>query len=265
MADLAVTNTFVSGASITAAGHNTNFSDVVTYINNRNGGTDTWSFVKVSSTNGNPVDIVSSASTTELSLDNTATTGDPMVTWNLSGVAKFAMGVDDSDSDAFILAASGALGTTNILRALSSGVAILGTNTNNNASTGYVGESVRSLETTDTAAGTTTEFKDYTSISLTAGDWLVSGLLRWSLAGATQTVAGMAISINSNNTTTDHVLSDNDVRGLPPTSATSIVFTIPNYRLSLSATTTVYLKGVATFSAGTPEMVDGRISAVRIR
>jgi hypothetical protein len=49
MATLAVTNTFVSLASITAAGHNTNFSDIVTYVNNRNDGSATWDVVKVTS------------------------------------------------------------------------------------------------------------------------------------------------------------------------------------------------------------------------
>lgn len=42
MANFAATNTFVSGASITAAGHNTNWSDITTYINNRNASTTAW-------------------------------------------------------------------------------------------------------------------------------------------------------------------------------------------------------------------------------
>lgn len=39
MPSLSVTNTFVASAVITAAAHNQNFSDIVTYINNRNSGT----------------------------------------------------------------------------------------------------------------------------------------------------------------------------------------------------------------------------------
>lgn len=42
MAALAIPNTFVSGNTITAAGHNQNFSEVQTYINNRNSGSATW-------------------------------------------------------------------------------------------------------------------------------------------------------------------------------------------------------------------------------
>lgn len=47
MATLSVTNTFVDGNTILAAGHNTNFSDIVTYINNRNDGSSTWDALRV--------------------------------------------------------------------------------------------------------------------------------------------------------------------------------------------------------------------------
>lgn len=42
MATLAVTNPFSDGNSITASGFNTNYSDIVNYINNRNSGSATW-------------------------------------------------------------------------------------------------------------------------------------------------------------------------------------------------------------------------------
>ncbi len=99
MAVFARTNTFVSGTSITASGHNTNWDDLTTWLNNRYNGTDTWSFIKVSSTTGNCVDVASSASTTELSINNTATDGDPELTFKLSGSQTHIIGVDDSDSD----------------------------------------------------------------------------------------------------------------------------------------------------------------------
>ena len=99
MAVFAVTNTFVSGAVITAAGHNTNWSDVTTWLNNRYNGSDTWLFMKVSSTDSNPVDIVSSAATTQVSINNTAADGDPLLTFKLSGSQTHVIGVDDSNSD----------------------------------------------------------------------------------------------------------------------------------------------------------------------
>jgi len=49
MTNLAVTNTFVSGAIITASGHNTNYSDIVNYINNRNTAVASWDGVSVAS------------------------------------------------------------------------------------------------------------------------------------------------------------------------------------------------------------------------
>ena len=42
MASLAVTNTLSSGATILASEHNTNYSDIVTYVNNRNSGSSSW-------------------------------------------------------------------------------------------------------------------------------------------------------------------------------------------------------------------------------
>jgi hypothetical protein len=139
-----------------------------------------------------------------------------------------------------------------------------GTATNDNAASGYIGESARAINTTFTNAAATTQFKDVTSISLTAGDWLVTGNVSFTLNGATMTQAAAAISINSNNTTTDHVQGDNLVFGAPPTANYDQDLNIGDYRLSLTGTTTVYLKGRCDFSAGTPQH-KGRISAVRIR
>src|SRR3990167_1064209 len=45
----------------------------------------------------------------------------------LNGTVTYTWGLDNSDSDAFVLSASAALGTTNVLRATSAGVTIPGT------------------------------------------------------------------------------------------------------------------------------------------
>ena len=102
MAVFAVTNTFASLTTITASAHNTNWSDVTTWLNNRYNGTDTWNFVKVSGTDANPMDVTSSGATTELSINNTATDGDPLLSFKLSGSQTHGIGVDDSDSDALV-------------------------------------------------------------------------------------------------------------------------------------------------------------------
>ncbi len=109
MSKFSVTNTFVSGTSAVASQVNTNFTDILTVLNNLEAGTDTWTHVKVSSTDANPVDISSSSSSgTELSINNSATTADPIITFRLSGTVTFSIGTDDSASDAF------KIGTTSI-------------------------------------------------------------------------------------------------------------------------------------------------------
>lgn len=52
MADLQVTNVFNTGDTVSATNFNTNYSDIVTYINNRNSGSSTWdAFYCTSATN----------------------------------------------------------------------------------------------------------------------------------------------------------------------------------------------------------------------
>ena len=47
--------------------------------------------------------------------------GDPFTTYTVSGTTNWSQGVDNSDSDAYVLAASTALGTTNVMRATTAG------------------------------------------------------------------------------------------------------------------------------------------------
>lgn len=107
MATVSVTNTLANGDVPDASLWNTNYTDITTWLNNRYNGTDTWLFMKVSGTSGNCADISGSAATTELSLNNTATDGDPMLTFKLSGSQTHVIGVDDSDSDFLKFATTG--------------------------------------------------------------------------------------------------------------------------------------------------------------
>lgn len=54
MAALSVTNTLSNGATVLASEHNTNYSDIVTYINNRNSGSATWDALSISSSTNVP-------------------------------------------------------------------------------------------------------------------------------------------------------------------------------------------------------------------
>lgn len=51
-----------------------------------------------------------------------ASGGDAQSTYTVSGVTNWSVGVDNSDSDAFVIAASSALGSTNVIRAATSGI-----------------------------------------------------------------------------------------------------------------------------------------------
>ena len=156
-----------------------------------------------------------------------------------------------------------AVGGVKAIELKSAGVSILGTNTNDNAGAGNVGEYVESVVTSEVNA-TSNAYTNITSISLTAGDWDVVGQVFFELNGATLTGTNAGvISIYSGNTLTDHVNGKNSLAVLSPTSSSSNSTTVV-YRLSLSSTTTVYLKFKMSASAGTPQAI-GTIFARRVR
>jgi hypothetical protein len=139
---------------------------------------------------------------------------------------------------------------------------IIGTTTNNNANTGSVGEYVTNAQTgtpmtTATAVGVT-------SISLTAGDWDVSGVFATIPAATTTTsYVGAGISTVANtlpaaNTGARTIISVSSAANVGNELAT------PTFRLSLSATTTVYLIGFAQFAVSTMTG-NGFIRARRVR
>lgn len=130
-------------------------------------------------------------------------------------------------------------------------------------STGEVGEQVRSIQTTSTNFPATNTYGDCTSISLTPGVWDISMLGYATLNAATMTAWNIAISPNSGTSSSGITFPDNVAVSLPPSSTTDTTTTIPQYRVSLSSTTTYYGKVRATYSSGTPQYLC-RISAVRV-
>lgn len=139
-----------------------------------------------------------------------------------------------------------------------------GTATNDNAAAGYIGEYVESVDSSFGNITTNNTWENLTSISLTAGDWDVDGFIAFQLNGATATQMQGAISVNSGTTTTDHVYPSNVGRVTAPTASADSMISIPGYRISVSGTTTVYLKVLGTFSAGNPQAA-GSIRARRVR
>jgi hypothetical protein len=167
---------------------------------------------------------------------------------------------------AYYSASGGVVSGTNAVTVGSNGPngIITGTNTNDSAAAGKVGEYVSASDSAGTNFPASTVFGDLLSISLTAGDWDVTGIVEAELNGATLTNWLMGIGLVAGNNQTGLNNGDNRVEGFNPTASSRSTYTCPGWRLSINATTTVYLKYFANYSAGTPKAY-GRLSARRVR
>lgn len=145
-------------------------------------------------------------------------------------------------------------------------VALKGTTTNDSATTGYIGEYIESVVTGGTNAAGSTQFKDLTSITLSAGDWDVTANVNWNSNGATWTQATSGIGLVTGNDFSDdnQINKSDDSWSSSSTTPLRISHTIASRRLSLSTSTPVYLKISATYSLGTPQ-ARGSIHARRVR
>jgi len=151
--------------------------------------------------------------------------------------------------------------TSSIEFSAAAAAGIRGTNTNDSAAAGFVGEAISSF-----AAGasitTTATYQDITSIGLSAGDWDVSCIGYFDQVGAVQ--VGVGVSVNAGNTAIGLTLGDNFVFGAPPTANYDMSLAVPSYRISVAGATTIYLKVRADFPSGSSR-ARGRISARRVR
>jgi hypothetical protein len=143
-----------------------------------------------------------------------------------------------------------------------------GTTTNNDASAGQVGEYVSSTVSSGSSialSGSTAS--NITSISLTAGDWDVSGTVLHTGSGTTSTLNWAMGGVSSNSAT----LGTSTPGTYSITPLNSGIWTQTEssgqcgpVRFSISTTTTVYLIGRASFTGGTVS-VYGQIRARRVR
>lgn len=147
---------------------------------------------------------------------------------------------------------------------------LLGTNTNDSAATGFVGEYISSERTTNQAAGSTNVWVDVhasgtgNGITLTAGDWDVTGIVTMSGA-VTGTLFAIGIGTAANNSATGLVFGVNYVETpTMSTAASGIGLSVPTWRVSVASSTTYYLKALVAYTGGTPQL-RGRISARRVR
>jgi hypothetical protein len=146
-----------------------------------------------------------------------------------------------------------------------SGKGIAGTATNDNADAGVVGEFVSAtLGAAPGTALTTSTAKNITSISLTAGDWDVSGRVgMYNATAATWTALHGGIStVSATLANEDYYIDQPD--GVSA-SLWNFQLTVPQVRISIASTTTVYLVTLPVFTGGTGIVGFGSISARRVR
>jgi len=143
-----------------------------------------------------------------------------------------------------------------------SNASITGTTTNDDAVAGGIGEFVESAILGGSAVSLSTgSTGNVTSISLTAGDWDVQGMVTISWTGATVTGAYGGFYTNGTGVAND-AIAYSGITGTGVTGGTTL--SITRRRYSLSGTTSVYLNANCQFSAGTASAY-GTINARRVR
>jgi len=146
------------------------------------------------------------------------------------------------------------------------GVAIQGTGTNNSANVGYIGE----FQSASLAQGSATSLtnnvaKTIVTLSLTAGDWDVSGSFCISPAGTTITqLMATAISLTTNTFPATPDSSFNELAGVSTVAGAQVCIITGVARISLATTTSVFLIGFANFTVSTNTGF-GIIRARRVR
>lgn len=169
-----------------------------------------------------------------------------------------------------LVSPAGSTGTGNYVLATSPTINqpnLVGVTTNSNAAAGSAGEFVsnqilQAAQFNITASTGT----NVTSISLTAGDWDVSGNVYFFASSGTGTfTAGFAAINTVSATLTDNSLNSSQ-NGIGSGFFISMGCPVVTQRISLASTTTVYLVAVAAgYGAGTNVAVSGYIGARRVR
>ncbi len=145
------------------------------------------------------------------------------------------------------------------------GVPLHGTNTNDSASAGFLGEYISSTVLAGSAVSLTDSTPaNVTSISLTAGDWDVCGNIATAQVGGPTTTAlvGWISTTSASLPTAPNAGAEVIWRG---STTSTLIQPVGCTRQSLSGTTTVYLSIEAFFTGGTSLSGYGFIGARRAR
>jgi len=211
-----------------------------------------------------------------LVVNRSATNKFGLISYRTATAEKWAVGMRETGDNYFRFYSSGAFSNDVLTLRDDTGAATFagavtangqligkGTATNDNAATGYIGEYVSST----VALGGSISFTNgvaanVTSISLTAGDWDVSGSICFYETSCT----GTSFIGSFNATSATLPTTENCVQEYQPSTTLSSTraFAIPVRRFSVASTTTVYLIGYRDFTAGTSSGF-GKIQARRVR
>jgi hypothetical protein len=194
--------------------------------------------------------------------------GDPQVV-DIAGLTPTDNGVIIGNGTNFVVESGATLKTS--VGFASSGAntditSLTGTITNDDAAAGKVGEFATAARASGSAVSlTTTTATDITSVSLTAGDWDVSGVVVYLNAGGSlATQYNTAINTTSATFPTVGVSTAYTIIAAAFPANTNQAMNTGTVRLSLSGTTTVYLIGLEVFTVGTATAY-GTIRARRVR
>lgn len=139
---------------------------------------------------------------------------------------------------------------------------ILGTTTNNNASSGYVGEY---LPASGSAVSLTSGSpSNIASLPLTAGDYDVSGVVQFVPAGTTTTATLFAEIGTATGCSTSTFDQTTVLRGINSSAGSGNTVPTPTVRITLASSSTIFLCGAAQFAISTMT-ANGLLRARRIR
>ncbi len=143
------------------------------------------------------------------------------------------------------------------------GTLIRGSTTNSTPAAGFVGEVISSA-VASVNFGLTTVYGDLTSILLTAGVWDLSAMMQAINNGNTWTNCLVGISTVTGNFSSGLTAGQTMAAMFLPTSGTDSAGSIAPFRVSLSASTTYYLKFRGAYTGGSTPTANGRIQATRV-
>ncbi len=143
---------------------------------------------------------------------------------------------------------------------------IIGTNTNDNATAGRVGEYLSSSVLTGAAVAVLNNTaKTITSISLTAGDWDVSGsIVSKAAAGTTTAYIFASISLVNNTIPVFGAENNSSITNAPLAANNNDILCVGPMRISVAGPTTVFLVTQIGFAVSTMSAY-GFIGARRVR